>query len=298
MSTVVESGSMVRWKGGTADAAAVRRGVPAPGFTLVEMLVALVVAGVLAGGVMSLLLRQNSFYGQNDDAIYAEQTVRGTAELVASELRMASPSDILYAGSDSIAVRFDAMRAVVCGNNGSTVYAYAYDIPSGVNLPSGRGTAFSAPSESGFHYYDFDGTGTPATSTTAAAYTTCVSANDSTAQSADLSRYRSISWGAGTMPADGSVLRVYGTLAYSFGSSSFTSGTALRRNGQELVAPFASGAAFKYVMQNGSVNNSVSSGSYANVRRIRISASAIGSGSNRYDVSRDLSFDIPIRNVP
>jgi len=272
------------------------------GFTLVEMLIALVVAGVLAGGVMTLLIRQNGFYGQNDDTIYAEQTVRGTAELVASELRMASPSDIRYAGSDSVAVRFDVSRAVVCGDDGSgTVYAYVYDVPSAVNLPgTDRGTAVSGPTQTTFAYDDdFDGSGSVAGSTAAASYTACVTANGGTVQSADLTRYRSIDWsGTGlAVPAEGSILRVYGTLDYSFGTSSFTNGTALWRNGQELVAPFDAGAEFQYVMQSGSVNNSVSSGSYQNVRRIRISAAAVGAGSNRYDVSRDLSFDIPLRNL-
>ncbi len=265
------------------------------GFTLIEMLIALVVAGVLAGGVVSLLMRQNSFYGKNDDTIYAEQTVRGTAELMASELRMAAPQDIELAKADSVQVRFDVVRGVVCGNNSGTVYMYVYDEPTGVNLPSGRGTAMSNPDTAGFVYNDnFDGSG----SASGTALTACTTANGGVAQSADASRFRAINWGSSLPTPDvGAVVRVYGTLTYSFASSSFSSGTALWRNDQELVAPFDAGAQFEYVEQDGSVHGTVTGSSLKDVRSIRVSASAVGSGSNRFDVSRDLSFDIPLRNL-
>lgn len=268
----------------------------AGGFTLVEMLIALVVAGVLAGSVVSLLMRQNSFYGKNDDAIYAQQTVRGTAELMASELRMAAPEDIELATSDSVQIRFDVLRGVVCGSSGSTVYYYVYDEPTGVNLPSGRGTAVSDPDSASFSYKDgWDGSG----SSSATALTVCTAANGGVAQSADATLFRAVDWsGSGLATPDvGAVVRVYGNLTYGFGSSSFTSGTALWRNDQELVAPFDAGAAFQYVEQDGTVHGSVTGSSLLDIRMIRVSATAIGSGSNRFDVSRDLSFDIPLRNL-
>lgn len=277
------------------------------GFTLVEMLVALVVAGLLAAAVLTLLLRQNSFYGKNDDTIYAEQSMRGTAELMASELRMASPgtsstnTDFLLASTDTVEVRYDVSRGVVCGTNGgSIIYVYVYDEPTTVNLPGTRGVAVSAPDSSTFHYdAAFDPTVSKAVNSSSLSYTTCVANNGGVPQSADLGRYRSIDWSGSTLgvPTEGSVVRIYGSLTYSFAPSSFSSGTALWRNNQELVAPFASGAKFAYVMQDGSVQNSVSLASAPSIRRIRIEAQATGSGSNRYDVSRSLSFDIPLRNL-
>jgi len=274
-----------------------RRGsTAAPGFTLVEMLIALVVAGILAGGVVSLLMRQNSFYGKNDDTIYAEQTVRGTAELMASELRMAAPEDVEMATPDSVQIRFDVLKAVVCGSSGSTVYTYVYDEPTAVNLPSGRGTAVSDPNLASFTYKDdFDGSG----SASATALTACTTANGGVVQSADASRFRAIDWSSSGLatPAAGSVLRVYGTLTYSFASSSFTGGTALWRNDQELVAPFDTGAAFRYVKADGTVHGTLTGSDLTDIRSIRVSATAVGSGSNRFDVSRDLSFDISLRNL-
>lgn len=273
------------------------------GFTIVEMLIALVMAGVLAGGVVSLLRHQSDFYGQNDDTIYAEQTARGTAELMASELRMASPEDIEVAAADSVAVRFDVLRAVVCGSSGSTVYTYVFDEPASVNLPSGRGTTYFNTDSVRYYYDDgFDGSGTAATSTSAASYVSCTSANGGVPQSADLSRYRAVDWSGSSfagpaVPPVGSVVRVYGNLSYSFGPSSFSSGTALWRNDQELVAPFDGNATFDYVMADGSVQSSVSSTSFGDIRAIRVDATAIGSGSNRYDVARDLSFDVSLRNL-
>ena len=84
------------------------------GFTLVELLVTAMIGGLLASAMLSLMLGQSRFFERTDDQIWAEQSNRATFDLVSSELRMASRFDLLAAQSDSVAVRFDIMRAIVC----------------------------------------------------------------------------------------------------------------------------------------------------------------------------------------
>jgi hypothetical protein len=49
-------------------------------------------------------------------------------------------------------------------------------------------------------------------------------------------------------------------------------------------------------MADGSVVSSASGSDLADVRAIRISASALGGEPNRFAVTRELRFDIPLRN--
>lgn len=278
------------------------------GFTLTEMLVALVVTGILAAGVVNLLLNQNRFYNQQDELIYAEQSLRGAADLVSRELRMAAPQDVMFAGSDSVLVLSDLHRGVVCRVSGSLVTYYAYESPA-ANLTGTVGTAYQDPSTATDPFIydrDFDGRGSTATST---AITACVNngAPDPSLSGITASDYRTVDWsgsGFASTPAVGAAIRVYRRLAYTFRSSNFADGQALMRNGQELVAPFASGAGFEYLTDSG-VQSSPGAGPYGLpsppnngivLNAVRVNATATGGGDQRFDVSRDLSYELRLRN--
>lgn len=263
------------------------------GFTLVEILVAMVVAGILAGGVVMLLVRQNDFYGQNDEVIFAKQSARAAADLISSELRMATPSDIQVAEDAQLELRFDVLQAVVCGTSSSDVYLYVYQQTDNANLPSGRGTTYSNPYSSSWAtaYTAFDGSGTQSST----AKTECVDSGAPDTGTAD--QYRSADWSGKSLPDKGAVVRVFGTLTYTIDASSFSDGLAIKRNSQELVSPFASGARFVYMDASGSVlSTPVSSSELDDIRRVRLEATAVGEGGDRWNVERDLQFDIPLRN--
>ncbi len=266
------------------------------GFTLIEVLIAITVATVLGAGILTLVLGQNRFYGHNDDAIYAEQSLRAAMDLMASELRMASPDDILAAEPDSVSVRFDLMRAVVCAVNAGEVDLFVYDSVSNANLPAGfRGTAVSDPYSEDFLYDNaFDASGAQS----GGAQTSCGNRGAPTGE--PLRNYRRVDGWPSTLAAatdTGSVVRVYGRLTYRFDDSDFVdSGLAVWRNTQELVSPFDEDAAFQYVMADGSVQSAVSPADFEDVRIIRIDVTAMGDGANRYDIEREIQFDVPLRN--
>jgi len=277
---------------------------PAPrcarGFTLIELLVALVVGGLVVTGALSLLFDQNRFYERSDDAMHALKTVRTSVDLLSSELRMASPGDLIVANADSVAVRFDLVRAVTCDSTGvDQATAFAHDSVTGSLISGGGffGTAYTNPYDSAWAYADgwFPTVG----STGAVPKATCTGVG-APATGTD-NTYATLTGWAGNftdgVPDAGSLIRFYSRLSYSFKPAvNFGTGTALWRGSSELLAPFASGAAFSYVMQNGSVQSSVASGNLPNVRAIRVTATAEGDGANRDAIDRLLTFDIPLRN--
>jgi len=269
------------------------------GFTLVEAMISLVISGLIASALLSLMLGQSRFYERTDDQIWAEQSNRATFDIVSSELRMASTADLLAAESDSIAVRFDIMRAIVCDSvNTDEATLMVYDTVAAWGLDGGfTGTSYSDPYVEDFEFAD---SWLPTTvSTGSGPKATCVASGAPTSVADN--NFASFSGWAGNftdgVPDPGAMVRFYSRLSYHFAPSTFfQSRTALWRGAQELVGPFENTAAFSYVMADGSVQNSVASGNFGQVRAIRVTATAVGDGANRYGVERDIQFDVAFRN--
>lgn len=268
------------------------------GFTLVEALIALVISGVLASALVSLLIGQSRFYERTDDQMYAEQSLRASMDLVATELRMGSPADLVSAEADSVRIRFDLMRAIVCDTTAAdAVTAFVFDRVSDANLAGGPvGTAVSGPYEEPFTYAD---AWLPTEASTGSGPKASCVATGAPSGLSDPSYAVLTGWssGIGSRPEPGSVVRMYGYLTYRFAPSTFFSTrTALWRGSQELIGPFDDGATFSYLMADGTVQASVTATDFADVRAIRIVATALGDGANRYDVQRPILLDIPFRN--
>jgi len=269
------------------------------GFTLVEALVALTISGIVASGLISLLVGQGRFYDRTDDQLNAEQVAQATFDLVSAEVRMASATDLLVATADSLSFRFDLLHGLVCDSTASDEAAvYVYDRTSNAGLTgSFTGIALSGPYEESFEYAD-SWNPTP-TATGSGPKATCT-ASGTPGTASDSDYLRITGWGAeftGGVPGRGTLMRGYGRLTYTFAASSFfTARTALWRGTQELVGPFDNGAAFSYVMTDGSVQSTVTGTTLDSVVAVRMTATAIGEGSNPHNISRPVTFDVPFRN--
>ena len=269
------------------------------GFTLVEALVALTISGILATGLISLLIGQSRFYDRTDDQLNAEQVAQATFDLVSAELRMASAKDLLAATADSVRIRFALSLSLVCDSTGSDeAVVYVFDRTTNAGLSgSFVGIAVSGPYEETFEYAD--GWNPVPTATGSGPKSDCT-ASGAPGSAPDSDYLRISGWGAqftGGLPERGALVRGYGSLTYRFAASTFfTANTALWRGTQELVGPFDNTAAFSYVMADGTVRSAVAGTSLDSVVSVRLTATAVGEGSNPHSISRPVSFDVPFRN--
>lgn len=262
------------------------------GFTLVELLLALTVTALVGGSMVVLLLGQRRFYDSDGATIAARQSLRATADLFGREIRGGAASDLMAARSDSVTLRADLVRGVVCSAAGGTVTYYAYASPP-ANLSGTRGTAVTAPYDSTAAYDDgWDGSGATAS---AAARDACQAAGSP--GSAGPAVYRSVSWTGTSLPFPqrGARIRIYAPLTYRVAPSSSATGLAVRREGQELAVPFGS-VAFAYVLVDGSRTGSVDPAELASVERVVLDMAAAGTLADPDHLERSLSYEVVLRN--
>lgn len=86
------------------------------GFTLVELIIALVMAGIVMGAVYQLLAKNQRFYRAQSQITQVQQNIRAVTQVLPGDLRelAASGGDIIAMGDSSITIR--AMRgfSIIC----------------------------------------------------------------------------------------------------------------------------------------------------------------------------------------
>ncbi|UCC84216.1 MAG: prepilin-type N-terminal cleavage/methylation domain-containing protein [Gemmatimonadota bacterium] len=95
---------------------------PRRGFTLVEVLVAMTLTGIVVAGTLRALSAQKKFYARQARILDARHAMRASATILASELRDASATggDLYAIAPDSVVVRSTVGFAVACGVNAGT----------------------------------------------------------------------------------------------------------------------------------------------------------------------------------
>src|SRR3954468_21070675 len=99
---------------------------PAAGFTLTEVMVALVLLGLVMGAMMTVLVRQQKFYSSANELMDTRSQVRQAIAMLPSELRSLSVADLrngtdIYFTSDK-AIEFKTIigSAIVCKKTSTT----------------------------------------------------------------------------------------------------------------------------------------------------------------------------------
>ena len=89
------------------------------GFTIVELLIYMVIAIVVIGGVYQMLIGQNRLYIKQREMQDVRATLRASGNLLAFEFRQASSAsgDLYFISQDSFAVRSIQAAGVICGEH-------------------------------------------------------------------------------------------------------------------------------------------------------------------------------------
>lgn len=87
------------------------------GLSLVEVLIAIVLLGIVGAGITNLLRSQMRFFARGTNARDARTVSRIALNLTRSELRMAEPNGIVAASRDSIRIRLPYLMGLYCGGN-------------------------------------------------------------------------------------------------------------------------------------------------------------------------------------
>jgi len=85
-------------------------------FTLIELMVAIVLLAIVAGGMMGIIVRQQQFYSGSAGVLETRGSVRDGMAMITSDLRSLSPSkqDIYAMGRTFIEFRLSTAAAIVC----------------------------------------------------------------------------------------------------------------------------------------------------------------------------------------
>jgi prepilin-type N-terminal cleavage/methylation domain-containing protein len=231
------------------------------GFSLAEVMIAIVVVSVIAGAMTKVLLNQNRFFDQQQNLRTARSIARNSMNIMLADLRMAQDSGSV----DSASTDGKAMRVlvpyrygIVCGTSGNITTVSMLPADSGT-IATSVYAGFAYRNASGRYTYVFPnnptGTDLPAASGSSATCTgtaagqaqlSCVSLTGRSTSILDLSNS-----GPSGAPALAPVF-FFEKVTYSFRSSGYYAGSyGLWRNvmngrNEEIMAPFENTSMFRY----------------------------------------------------
>jgi len=99
------------------------------GFTLIEVLVALVLASLLAGVIFQVVRGQARFASVQGAQQEVQQNARGAVEIIASDLRAAQDSGLVEANANSITFLLPRAWGVSCGGSGTALNVVFPTVP-------------------------------------------------------------------------------------------------------------------------------------------------------------------------
>lgn len=123
------------------------------GFSLPEMLVALLVLGVIGASMAQVLTVQSQFIQTQEGTSHARATARSGANVMLNELRMVdADSGVVAASATAVTVRVPFLMGIVCGTTGSVTTISALPIDSVVFAEAGV-SGFAWRTGTGAYFY-------------------------------------------------------------------------------------------------------------------------------------------------
>jgi prepilin-type N-terminal cleavage/methylation domain-containing protein len=222
------------------------------GFTLAEVLVALVLTAVIGAAVTGAFVSQSAFFDQQEKVSFARGVSRGAVNMMMSELRMIErtggiPTATVPTNS-RLTVRVPYAMGIVCGNSGSVTIMRLPADPSMQTTVGFGGYAWRTPAG----VYTYVEGGSAPTSGTASV---CTGASINTSGFVSTAILSLTPTAAATV---GQPVLLYRIVTYEFKSSAAVPGrVGLFRDVQgdgiaaeELVAPFDTTAKFRFFVND------------------------------------------------
>ncbi len=239
----------------------------ARGFTLMELLVALVMTGILGVTIVRLLVSTSRFYGQDAARRNARAVSRSALALMESELRMVEVgTGIVSADSFNLTVKVPYALGVLCTSGATTATVSLLPVDS---------LEFANAGFSGYSYRDSTGNYTDrgaGVSLGTGVATTCTGASLTPLTG---SRIITLNPAPPATVAIGSAVLLYQQLTYRFGASTAVTGrTGLWRTvaatgvSEEIAAPFDASARFRFFVLDADTSQAAAPATLSNTRGI------------------------------
>jgi prepilin-type N-terminal cleavage/methylation domain-containing protein len=228
---------------------------PRAGFTLPEVMVALVLTAVIGGAVTSVFVNQSRFYDRQEKVSFARGVSRGAMNMIMSELRMLEQdSGVVAATNQSITLRVPYALGVVCGSSGAGLIISQLPTDTVMNSYAGH-TGYAIRGENGTYRYRLSSEKPAAGGPTG--QTVCT--DNQITVIPTVGRVVRLSPEPATTPQPGTAVFIYQLVTYTFKASLDVPGRIglFRRmddktgdNEDELVAPFDTTAKFRFFVRD------------------------------------------------
>lgn len=269
------------------------------GFSIAELLVAMVIAGIIGVALARLILSQSRFVAVQDGMMRARSGARAALNAITGELRAVTDSGLVQAGADSITVRVPYAFGVACQHvSAGTI----------VSLLPTDSALYGASTASGYAWRDGAGAFQFVEPATASSGTTCLPPDPPITTLRELPgwNYRYVGVAPSVATPDGAIVYLYQTIRYAFAPSVEIPGrralwrTVLSTGSRdELVAPFDSSAKFQFLVGQAYALQSSPPAVLDSVRGVRVKlvgASETTPQGRTAPVKFDLTTDILFRN--
>jgi prepilin-type N-terminal cleavage/methylation domain-containing protein len=234
----------------------------ARGFTLIEVLVATVLLGIIGVALTRLLITESRLFDLQNSRRNARAVGRASTNVLFSDLRMAhdgasAPGTVLIAKRDSLRIRLPYVTGFVCSTGSVTTAGLLPSDSAVIAMSSYAGYAWRDRPTSRYTYVPLQSANMP---TGSSAPGNCF--NNARLRVDDVNGRQGVILdllpsAAGAQP--GAPMFLYQEVTYWFGMSTAYSGRvglfrqATGGAAEELVAPFANTAGFKFYTRNADV---------------------------------------------
>lgn len=216
------------------------------GFSLIELLVALIVTGVIVGVVFQILSTQSRFARTQTAREEVQQNARVALELIASELRGIAPGGILATGPDSIRFRSPRAWGLLCTSGAGSASVLFPPALAG-SFRAGQADSLAVIGRTALTFVGVQDA-TASGGSEVAACNNALTPNPA-AQSAPVDEARARRFTATIAPPSdtGAVAYLYDVVRYDVGTSAGVPGAWIRRNNQPMAGPVPSAAGVQFV---------------------------------------------------